>query len=340
MPDVSDAALAKVKKKLLSLNKNWTGGVCEGAWFELNGDVGGGEGYGACHAWVSQAFMAQCFPPYKPGGYGFYGYEKKPEAKPGNKLWYNVNAGYNQQYRDDAKTIIIGTCHSKQRSKNVCSEEAHEELILWLASKDNPLSEFVLNRDDRDSLLNAGLIILCGPGGATCAQAMWMCKVLRYAVEGAKAVDVWFKLKQGGVDPLLALLVATHVRTIKGATFGFTGPEAHSTVFSRNVKTDIPRLMQRVPNLHATCTSDVFIEQKGAKETPLPFQKFLKPTKKSDGWGGTVDGVAWDQDEFVRQVLKWQEEMTGKAVEIPPPPPPPVEVWKPSRNTEFLELDM
>src|SRR5690606_33543132 len=119
-------------------------------------------------------------------------------------------------------------------SAKVCSVEAHEAIILWIASDDCPLSKYILNRDDKESLLNGGVIILCGEEGASVNEALWICKVLRYGVEGGQSLDVWYELVKAGVKPLLAHVVATYVRTIQGATFQYTGMYSHVSAFGNN----------------------------------------------------------------------------------------------------------
>ena len=313
MADVSDKVLADAKKKLIKMNEKWNSGVCSGTCLDLDGKEMITP-HTACHAWV---------------GYAYAKVRDKGES-PYFGTW-------STDYAKDAKQFLVLSCHSKKRSKAVCSEEAMDAIILWMA-RESPFSEFVLNRDDDDSLLNGGIILLCGPGALTQAQSMWICKVLRYSTEGAKALDTWLELYKGGVNPLLAVLVCSYVRTIKGATFGYTGIEGHSGVFS-SYNSDVPSLLAGAVNPKATSTGEVFMSGVKIKDgkigkgaTPSVIIKgFFKPYQKDDGWGGKVSGEGADGPEFVKRVLEWQREIEG--VEAPPPP-------QPTSSTVYLELDL
>jgi hypothetical protein len=316
MTDVSDKVLAAAKKKLIEINEEWDSGVCSGTCLDLDGEEFVTP-HTACHSWIG------------------YAYTKVRRSK--DERWSTTS--WTTTYPKDAKPFLVLSCHSKKHSKSVCSEEAMDAIILWMA-RESPFSEFVLNRDDDDSLLNGGVILLCGPGALTQAQAMWICKVLRYSTEGAKALDTWLALYKGGVNPLLAVLVCSYVRTIKGATFGFTGVEGHSTVFDAygGGEPDVASLLEGTINPAATDTASVFrtdVKAKGGKigkqATPsVVIKGFCKPYQKDDGWGGKIIGEGADGPEFVRRVLEWQHEVEG--VTTPPTPP--------SKDTVFLDLDL
>lgn len=309
MVDVSQEVLNKAKKLLVKLSKSWKGGVTMGRVMTLDGEVTHGVDYTACHAWLNHAFA---------------GYRGDRWAH-GTKM-------------DMDKTFLTLSCHSKGRSNGICSEAAHEAIILWMASDECPLSKFILNRDDKDSLLNGGIIILSGEGGAGHNEAMWLCKVLRYGVEGGQALDVWHELYKAGVNGTLAVLVASHVRSYKGATFGYTGPEGHSTVFggygSGTVRA--ANLLRGKTNPKADNTSSIFSDpsiKKGKTIGQINFQNFCKPVKKSDGWGGTVKGAGADKETFINQILELQRELEAElGVESAPK--------EPNENTVYLDLDL
>lgn len=326
MVDVSEAALDACKKWLIDQSKKWTGGVCKGATANLDAKPIC-EGHTACHSWVSAAYRTYCFNQ--------------------SSDYYNWDC----KYKAGAKNFLTLTCHSKVRSKTVCSPEACDFLILWMA-RESPFSQFILNRDDIQSLTEGGAILLCGPDGLTLSQAMWVCKVLRFITEGAKAADTFMTLVKGGVDPLLAVLVASHVRSIKGAVFGYTGVEGHSTVFNGYYaakKEPILGLLTKTLNPNAANTTQVFKNPDGVKIPPellnatTKIKGFCKPFKKSDGWGGTIQGDGADATDLVTQVLQWQAELGGLLPDYDATFPPVLQPDPPSMpdsNTVYLELDL
>jgi hypothetical protein len=294
-PDVLDG----IKTKLVSLSKTWETGVTRGQSFRLNGEYFAGRNYDACHAWVPSTYSELC-----------------------DINGYSWDRGFwSLPYGKNAQNFLVASCHSKQRSKGICSAKAHEEIILWLASDDNPMSEYIVNRDDKESLLNGGIIILCGPDGANMSETMWMCKVLRYAVESGQSLDVWLKLKNGGVDAMLALFVSTFIRSVKGATFKYTGSMSHVSVFGADDNRvygegtkEFGSLMTRKVNKKASCTAELFSKPKFKKSlstegSTLRIEKFCKPVKVDDGWGGTVEGSAATANEFIENVVQWQKEI-------------------------------
>lgn len=327
MVEISDKLLKECKQYLISNSAIWRdgGGVCKGKCVHLTGDLAE-PGHPYCHSWVTYAYTKACGIGYKWDG----------------------------AYKKDAKNFLTLSCHSKVRSKSVCSPEASDALVLWMA-KESPFSRFVLNRDDDNSLTEGGVILLCGPDGLSLAEAMWVCKVLRFTTEGAAAADTFLSLVKGGVDPMLAVFVASHVRSIKGATFGYTGVEGHSTVFSDYDRVgSILGLFARNVKPRAGSTATVFAAPEKVK-ADLSFsaaakkvQSFCKPVKKSDGWGGTVEGAGADGKVLVERVLEWQKELTSMLPEgfkIPDPHavqvmPRQIEAPMPDSNTVYLELDL
>lgn len=328
MVEVSDKVLDDAKKWLVEKSKTWTTGVCLGQCVDMSGKYLAGKDYGACHAWLRTPFSAL----------------KKTRDKT-NYDWATAD-----DYAENAKPFLTMTCHSKKRSKNICSGEACDFLVLWMA-KESPFSQFILNRDDDKSLTEGGVVILCGPGGVTHAQCMWICKVLRFITEGAKAADVFMTLVKGGVDPMLAVLVASYVRTMNGATFGYTGLEGHSSVFGAYEGTPagvVYGLLTRNFEPKSVNTRTVFSKPKNLKtgKTENPGTKikgFCKPVTKSDGWGGMVKGDGADASELITRVLQWQAELVSVLPDydgtLPPiiqPDPPQM----PNENTVYLELDL
>jgi hypothetical protein len=170
---------------------------------------------------------------------------------------------------------------------------------MWLTSTDMPFSEFILNKDDEDSLKNGGVILLCGPEALTHAQTLFICKALRYTIEGGQAADVWLKLVEKGVDPLFALYSATYIRKIdnKGERVSHSGPYSHLQVFDK-VK-DYKGIVARKMFAHASSTFDLFgstcTRREGAFASGANddnIKSFFKDEIVDDGWGGktTVQG--------------------------------------------------
>ncbi len=303
MIDVDPEVIEKAKKRLLDLSSTWSTGLCRGDVWTLAGKPQGAVSHGACHSWVDYAYILE---------------RQKPKGKQEN--------------------FLVLTCHSKARSKGVCSEEAVEGIIEWMASDESPFGKYILNRDDKDSLSNGGAVILCGPDGASQVEAMWMCKVLRYSTEGAQALDTWLTLYRGGVDPVFALVVSSYIRTVKGATFSHTGVCSHGTVFYGPSEETIQNVMSRKMDKSATSTYTLFSKKISYGDSPVTkkIKGFCKPYKKDDGWGGKLTGDGVSKEELISLVLEWQAEFTPKtglekvkALRKPP-----------SKDTVYLDVDM
>jgi hypothetical protein len=318
---VSAEILKAAKSHIKELTEKWTsgelggdGGICWGACWDLKGkDLV--RIHDACHSWVSNVFrnMKEC-------------------------TYYDWSSGY----KDSAKPFLTLTCHSKERVKTMCSGEAMDAIILWMA-RESPFSQYVLNRDDDDSLLNGGAILLCGPGGLSHTEAMWVCKVLRYGNEGGKALEAWLTLYKGGVNPLIALLVGSHTRTAKGATFGYTGQYIHSSVFADSAP-DVLALLHTKLNLNANNTGEVFhsfetakLSSRSRKDVSTIVQGFCQPVLKDDGWGNKVMGEGVDAPDFIEKVLAWQNDMEKRWENASKPKEPKP---MPTAETIYLEVDL
>ncbi len=305
MIDIDPKVLENAKKDLKELSSKWSEGICKGKDVNLDGSLLT-MGHSACHSWVD------------------YGYIMKRDDKA----------------TGDNRNFLALTCHSKTRSKGICSAEAVDAIIEWMASDDSPFAKYILNRDDKDSLSD-GAIILCGPDGASSTEAMWMCKVLRYSTESAQALDTWLTLYRGGVDPVFAVVASSYIRTVKGATFSYTGLAIHNTVFYNTTEAILKNVLDRKmdPKASLGSTSSLFGKPTYNGDAAAPkLRQFCKPYKKSDGWGGTVEGNGVSGDELVRLVLEWQNELSPK-------PKTNLEKVKsllkpPSKDTVYLDLDM
>jgi len=346
--DIEPEAIAKAKALLLARNERWSkttssGSRCDGAMTDLMG-VEFGHVHGACHSWISTGFQR-----LKKEGAG-WGWCRKSD------------------YAKDAENFLVLTCHGGRIIGP--SKEAVEGIILWMASDESPFGKYIVNRDDKESLLKGGAIILCGPDGVTHAECMWICKVLRYSIEGQQSLDAWLTMYQGGVNPLLAVLVCNYVHTLKGATFGVGAVDGHVTVFPYNYSTgnnepDLAGIVVGEPNHEATDTQSVFTLTDKSKRTALPSAaqkndaikratQFCKPFKKDDGWGGSITGNGATAEELVSAVLKWQEELglsSKGAFQLEEPSEPPMAVIEkkakpravkklPTKETVYLEVDL
>lgn len=318
MVQVSEKVLGLAKKWLVDSSAKWRDGVTFGVSWTLDGKMlAGGASATFCHSWVATAYSGALAP--------------VRDLSEKDRL-----LGYARPYKAEAANFLTMSCHSKGRSKGICSEEAHEAIILWLASDECPLSKYILNRDDKESLLNGGVIILCGPDGANWTETLWLCKVLRYGVESGQALDTWLALTKGGVNPFFALYVCTFVRTVKGATFTYTGAVAHNAVFNEVDDKYLQALVKGVPDRRATCTQALFTGPiKNLKNWEIHEKKIgqlCKPIPKPDGWGKTVAGAGADQSDFISRVLAWQKKLEkGDSL---------LDKLRPGKKTIFLEADL
>ncbi len=314
---VSDKVLKIASKRLIKETAEWGAGVCHGALLDHKGDDLGVRVYTACHAWVSHAFKLVTNP-IKGDMYGYnWGSDYKPEAKP----------------------FLVLTCIKKGSAK----EESKDRLVRWLA-KESPFSEFVLNRDDDESLTKGGLVLLCGPGGLNNAQALWMCKVGRFTTEANKAADVFAELVNGGVDGMLAIYVASYIRgEAPGGGYTFTGLDGHSTVVTGGYgvnanSADVVGMMSRKLNFKPISTMTVFespeIKAKKLGDPVAKIKGFVKGIVKDDGWGGKVQSTEVSPAELVQNVKDWEKDLQVivRAEEVP--------LAMPDSKTVYLDLDL
>lgn len=316
---VSEKLLSKSKDWLLETTKAWQTGVCKGKCVELDEALFDEPLYPphtACHSWVTYSF-------------------KKAMGKA------QLYGGWNDKFDKNSRNFLTLSCYGRSRHANI-SQEASDALVLWMA-RESPFSQYVLNRDDEKSLTEGGVVLLCGPDGLTLTEAMWVCKVLRFPTEGGKAAETFLALLQGGVDGMLAVYIASHIRSVKGATFGYTGLEGHSTVFSTNIyngleRIDLVALYKRKTNRFAENTAVLFhspatYKLSGKLKNPAAVVKgFCKPFKKPDGWGGFITGEGADAEALVKHALEWQ----GQIEKLITPEP----VGLPDASTVYLELDL
>ena len=266
---VSEEVLKKCKKKLLELTNSWDA-----------------RSTGLCHGDV-----------YRLSGDYF--------CESGHGACHSwVTAG--GQFRGSSDSALVLNCHPRERCK--CKRESADAYALWLA-RESPFSRFILNRDDTDSLLNGGLIIYTGgKDGATINETLWICKSLRYATEGAKALDVWKELVDEGVDPLLSVVVCTFVSNIKNRQFYPSSVTTHCAVFLNYIgqaPCDAENLLRRHHNPDANSSYTLYGKENAFIEGAT-FADFCKPVIKDDGWGGKITSLGSTKDYFIQEVLKWE----------------------------------
>lgn len=322
MVGISEKILEETKSKLIKGAEKWDKGVCGGMVLDArNGDLLE-LSHTACHSWVNYAYNEHCF-----------------EAPRYSMKW-------DYPYKKDAKNLLVLNYHNnKAYATDLVTSGASDFLIMW-AARESPFSEFVLNRDDTDSILKGGLILFCGPDGLRITEAMWLLKVIRFLTEGGGAANTFMHLVKGGVDPMLAIYVASYVRLVKGATFGFTGLEGHSTVI-RSGGTDLVGMIQRNYNKESEDTRTLFVTNKktlpkgfnSAKflENNKKIEGFCKPVLKSDGWGGVIQCNSSSAEDFLKKVLEWQKEFSNI---LPPKEVAELSANHPDNTTIFLDMDL
>jgi hypothetical protein len=297
MLEVSESVLQGAKAHLVVLRNKWKTGLCHGAVFYTDGtEIGRCAAHGACHSWAS--------------------------------------SGYSD-YTNKGEDFLVLNCHPNKRVVS-CEQSSADALALWLA-QESPYSQYILNRDDKESLLNGGMILYCsysGTDGLTDAQMLWICKVLRYAVEGSASIDAWKALYDGGVDPLLAILIATHHSYFDGAFFGYSAVTDHVAVFNRQYHggDNVENILNRTTTRSGS-TYGIF----GASKTDQVRDKlrtFSTPVMRDDGWGGKVKSAEASRDLFVQRALEWEDSLR-KELKIPKNIVTPV-----SPSTIYLDVDL
>ncbi len=286
MVEISNDVVSKMKSRLSSLTREWESkgckGICYGGILDIEtGDDGDIVGHTACHSWVSLAFRS-------------IGRDR------------NNYADSYSRFGKDSKNFVVADCHSLLGIS--CSEESWKSVVLWFA-RESMFSQYVINRDDTDSLMNDGVLLLCGPNGMTLTEAMWSCKVLRYSTEGGKSLDTWSALYAGGVNPYVALLVSSRISPVSGASFGASQVTSHLDVFYSGAdENSVKNMLNGVFNKKANGTYSAF--GLTVKDTvSAKFRGFCRPIKISDGWGGEVDGSAASKEAFIQNVLDWEQSL-------------------------------
>ena len=302
-----DDVLVKAEKWLEDKAKDFKTGVCFGRNFSIPDGKPIAQPHEACHAWVTYAYSEVCF--------GLGG------------RWIS---DFDIPYVGDAENFLCATAHPQDFGRFSCSARDADAVVKFI-KEDTPFSQFVLNKNT-----DKGLVLLCGPDGLKLAQAMWLLKVHRLITEGGYAATTFRVLYEGGIDGMVALYVASAIRSYDGAVFTYTGTDGHSTVIGlqqdqlRNT-TDPVGLFNREVNKDANTTSVVFGEcKKGSIKVNV--KSFCNPRKKSDGWGGFISAQGADIPTLIGNVREWEEKLRSLS--------DPAPTKKPDSSTVYLDIDL
>lgn len=199
---------------------------------------------------------------------------------------------------------LILSCHSKSRSDHL-NPAAHSAIADFMASDILPFGKYIINRNDKDSIRNDGIVLLCGgkEGLQNVHHAMFVCKVLRYCTEQKHAIDVWYHLVQNGIPPLLALFVSEYFQMKSGTEFLRGSPMGHCSVFypySGGVKPGMllqPLVLSKKP----TGTHTIFKPQTsgGIEGAKFFASKSVPESSVSDGWGGKIKKAGYTLDDIL-----------------------------------------
>jgi hypothetical protein len=259
-------AQEKIKNMSADWSKQWTketaGSMTCGCVVGEKGSIITENNRGACHAWLN-------------GGYR-------------GKEVYNCSTGrYDYVRQEPLKYVIscyVGPCFAKKTYKgSPCPEEKQRQFIRWWVSDDNPLSKFILVRDE-DFVYNYGLII--DAKKASWSEALLLCKVLRQAHENPSSRIFWTKLVGEGIDPMIALLTVerfiTEVEGFYKKSFG-----GHCTSLAPHYNAGLQNLITRTivtpePKEDAGVGALVFLRSGGND----PFSNMEAGFSLPNGWGG------------------------------------------------------
>lgn len=257
---------------------------CKGVVWDAKGLIFVG-GHDACHSWVSSA-------------------------------WYKLN--FNSKEKD--KGFLILNCYNHTKNKeSTLSEEAHNAWIDWLCSDEMPLSKYVLNKHDTETIRNGGVIISCKRnGGITEGQSMWFCKAMRTAWEDSTVVKTWYELvSKHNIHPLFAYLVSDCVHIESGKYVVPFTSNTHASVWCyKTGEYNLENLFSYELSNSKDSTSSATWDSEGSgfpsSGYRIPFQsKCTKTVKKDDGWGFFSETQkACTLDEFVAWLHEVQDEYT------------------------------
>lgn len=304
---ISSEIYKKIDDQLREMTKGWSSGVNCGRGYDIatGEEIGGAFYHNGCHSFINQCFNSM-----------------------GCKGTKSHAAWAVDFSHPGAKNFVVTSCYKRR----ACTKEAADALLLWMA-KESPFKDYILNRDDEESLFKGGVMILCGPSGANVAEAMWICKVLRYITESGTSIDVWYDLVEEGIDPIFALFPATFFNK-KDSLYIHKYEETHSSVVYGISPKDVGNtLVKGAVFRGAERTSEVFgkFTTSGYNTTYSFFQGWAKSATVSDGWGGTVKKKGLDREGLVTKAREWYASFGGEVKDT---------AAKPTKTTVFLEEGM
>lgn len=258
----------------------------------------------------------------------------------GHTACHSWASGGQWRSNDPDDAFLVLNCHPKQHTK--CAQESVDAYVKWLA-KESPFSKFILNRDDDNSLVEGGIVLyIGGKTGATKAEMLWICKTIRYAVEGSTHLDVWKTLYDAGVDPMLAIAVASFVTFSGNSSVQFSSVTAHGNVFNGwnlDATFDAKKILARTHKKSASDSYELFSGGIAANSfSGAKFREFCKPVTKDDGWGGKIKTDGANKDLFIADVLKWEQDLREQ-FKIPKDYIEPI-VALPDSSIVYLEVDL
>lgn len=228
-------------------------------------------------------------------------------------LWAHTHGKYPRH----AKPFMLLTAFNYGET-NRYSPEEQRAFNTWIAEETAPGA--LVTNVNRDSFLTQGAAILCGPGGATMNEMMWLCKVFRYASkEGGSSIRVWNKLVDLGVNPYIALLACSSHSSAnsRSGVISKTPVAAHTSVFRPDMhKAPDPLALlngEFNPQANQSYLSFGEIATKPGEKTSA-FSKvasFCAPRKKPDGWGGFTSAGQANIKDFAEGLIKWEQELVN-----------------------------
>lgn len=284
MNELNSLLLEKASEWLLKYRNNVYASRCKGKIWNYAGKELV-TAHGACHSWVSIAWHKARFDKKIPG-------------------------------------FLILNCYNPKKNDALSLEE-NNAWIDWLCSPEMPLSEFIVNREDRDICRNGGVIIDCkAKDGILEAQSLWLCKAMRTAWEDPTVVRTWHKLaSKHDIHPLFAYLVADCIRFGDGGIVLEHPSNSHASVW---------RYMKSVPPLedifgyvlsNSDFNSTNCVWHSGEKAVRYDYGStyrnfFLEPlqktTKIDDGWGNII---SVERACKAQEYVDWLQEIQSKHIE-------------------------
>ena len=194
-------------------------------------------------------------------------------------------------------------------------EPANLAFFKWLVSR-SPVRKFILN-ETFDSVHEGGLIIDVLRAGPR--ETLWMCKAVRAMHEDTYRVPLWFKLVNGGVHPMLALVTAQCLSSTLTSQRGTTHcscmmpPSTQAELKNLLTIDHLPiKKLKELPQtglFSAEWTTSLVFNNTATWGQLLPLDLKSKKVKVDDGWGGYFEKeVGTTCDALLEALIKLQKE--------------------------------